>query len=148
MRLPSNATSLYAAGAFALSKEGHLRLEEFPEVLADDLFVDRLFGPSEKAVLDVDPVVVRPPRSLKDHMAVMRRVCRANAQVNRMEGQRSSTAKTVSELIRSVRGLLSAVDALIYAGFAIAGRKGARVPRPGWERDSSSRRSTMDGPQR
>jgi exopolysaccharide biosynthesis WecB/TagA/CpsF family protein len=148
MRLPSNATSLYAAGAFALSKEGHLRLEEFPEVLADDLFVDRLFGPSEKAVLDVDPVVVRPPRSLKDHMAVMRRVCRANAQVNRMEGQCSSTAKTVSELIRSVRGPLSAVDALIYAGFAIAGRKGARVPRPGWERDSSSRRSTMDGPQR
>jgi exopolysaccharide biosynthesis WecB/TagA/CpsF family protein len=147
MRLPSNATSLYAAGAFALSKEGHLRLEEFPEVLADDLYVDRLFGPAEKAVLDVEPVVVRPPRSLKDHMAVMRRVCRANAQVNRMEGQRSSTSRTVLELIHSVRGPLSAIDAVIYAGFAIAGRKGAGVPRPGWERDTSSRRPTTDGPQ-
>lgn len=139
LRLPSNATSLYSAGAFALSKEGRLRFEEFPEVLADDLYVDRLFGSTEKAVLDVEPVVVRPPRALKDHLAVMRRICRANAQVNRMAGQRSSTARTVSELIRSVRGPLSAVDALIYAGFAIAGRKGAGVPRPGWERDSSSR---------
>ncbi|MDV8149804.1 WecB/TagA/CpsF family glycosyltransferase [Arthrobacter sp. B10-11] len=144
LRLPSNATSLYAAGAFALSKEGHRRLEEFPEVLADDLYVDRLFGPAEKAVLDVEPIVVRPPRALKDHLAVMRRVCRANAQVNRMEGQRSSTARTVSELIRSVRGPLSALDALIYAGFAIAGRKGAGVPRPGWERDVSSRGATPE----
>jgi hypothetical protein len=147
-RLPSNATSLYSAGAFALSKEGHLRLEEFPEVLADDLYVDRLFSAAEKAVLDVEPVIVRPPRTLKDHLAVMRRICRANAQVNRMEGQRSSTARTVSELIRSVRGPLSAVDALIYAGFAIAGRKGARVQRPGWERDDSSRRSSADEPRR
>ncbi|MEV7132763.1 WecB/TagA/CpsF family glycosyltransferase [Arthrobacter sp. NPDC093128] len=145
LRLPSTATSLYSAGAFALSKEGHLRLEEFPEVLADDLYVDRLFGPSEKAVLDVEPVVVRPPRTLRDHMAVLRRVCRANAQVNRMEGQHSSTARTVAELIRSVRGPLSAADAMIYAGFAIAGRKGSGVPRPGWERDSSSRAPSGEG---
>lgn len=145
LRLPSNATSLYSAGAFALSKEGHIRLEEFPEVLADDLYVDRLFAPAEKAVLDVEPVVVRPPRTLKDGLAVMRRVCRANAQVNRFEGQRSSTAKTVSELIRSIRGPLSAVDAVVYAGFAIAGRKGAGTSRAGWERDTSSRSPGMNG---
>ena len=146
LRLPSNATSLYSAGAFALSKEGHVRLEEFPEVLADDLYVDRLFAPAEKAVLDVEPVVVRPPRTLKDHLAVMRRVCRANAQVNRLEGQHSSTAKTVSELIRSIRGPLSAVDAVVYAGFAIAGRKGAGTPRAGWERDTSSRLPESERP--
>ncbi|GAP54962.1 putative N-acetylmannosaminyltransferase [Arthrobacter sp. Hiyo6] len=144
LRLPSVRNGLWAGGAYALSMEGRRRFEEFPDVTADDLFVDRLFGPTEKAILDVEPLVFYPPRTLKDQRAVLHRVYRGNAEQNCREGQPSTARQTLAEVLRSIRGPLSAVNAAIYLGFAIAGRQGAGSS-GGWERDESSRDAAASG---
>jgi exopolysaccharide biosynthesis WecB/TagA/CpsF family protein len=138
LKLPSARSGLWSAGAYGLSERGHERFAEFPNVIADDLFVDRLFSPSEKAVLDVEPVVVRPPRTPGAQLAVLKRVYRGNAQQNGMEGRRSTARSTLKEVALSIRGPLSAVNAAVYLGFAVAGRRGAGPAGP-WERDESSR---------
>jgi exopolysaccharide biosynthesis WecB/TagA/CpsF family protein len=143
LRLPSARSGLWAGGVYGLSRQGHQRFEEFPNVIADDLFVDRLFAAWEKAVLDVDPMVIRPPRTPRAQLAVLHRVYRGNAEQNGSEGQHSTARHTFGEVIRSVRGPLSAADAVVYLGFAVAGRRGAGRS-GGWERDESSRLAPGD----
>ncbi|QCB96125.1 WecB/TagA/CpsF family glycosyltransferase [Arthrobacter sp. PAMC25564] len=138
LRLPSARSGLWAGGVYGVSERGHQRFGEFPDVIADDLFVDRLFAASEKAVLDVEPVVIRPPRTPRDQLAVLHRVYRGNAEQNGREGQHSTARHTLAEVVRSIRGPLSAANAAVYLGFAVAGRRGAARP-GGWERDNSSR---------
>jgi len=145
LRLPSGRSGLWGAGVYGLSREGRQRFQQFPGLTADDLFVDRLFEPAEKAVLDVDPVVVRPPRTPKDQVAVLHRVYRGNAQQNGGEGGGRSTAgHTLSEVARSIRGPLSAAHALVYVAFALAGRRGSGRPVE-WERDTSTRQPVAGG---
>ena len=145
LRLPSARSVLWGAGVYGLSRDGRQRFQQFPGLTADDLFVDRLFEPAEKAVLDVDPVVVRPPRTPRDQVAVLHRVYRGNAQQNGGQGGGHSTAgRTLAEVARSIRGPLSAAHALVYVAFALAGRRGSR--RPGeWERDTSTRQPSAGG---
>ncbi|MGO4191596.1 glycosyltransferase [Arthrobacter sp. YAF17] len=147
LRLPSARAGLWGAGVYGLSREGRQRFRQFPGLTGDDLFVDRLFEPAEKAVLDVEPVVVRPPRTPKDQVAVLRRVYRGNAEQNGGHGGGHSTAgHTLAEVARSIRSPLSAAHALVYVAFAVAGRRGSR--RPGeWERDTSTRQPAEGGNQ-
>lgn len=145
LQLPSARSGLWAGGVYGLSEQGRRRFGEFPDLIADDLFVDRLFAATEKAVLDVDPVVIRPPRTPRAQLAVLRRVYRGNAEQNGREGQRSTARITLAEVIRSIRGPLSAANAVVYMGFAVAGRRGAARP-GGWERDDSSRPPATDRP--
>ncbi|MFJ4169519.1 WecB/TagA/CpsF family glycosyltransferase [Paenarthrobacter sp. NPDC089714] len=140
-RIPGNSEGLWGAGAYALSEAGHARLGTFPPLSGDDYYVDRLFTAEEKAVLDTEPVVVRTPRSPSALMAVLRRTSRGNAQQDAVSGD-ASASRTLRQLVESVRGPLTAFDALVYAAFAGAGRR--RALRPGtpalaWERDNSSR---------
>jgi hypothetical protein len=143
LRLPSARNRLWAGGAYGLSKQGRERFGAFPDLTADDLFVDRLFAADEKAVLDVDPVVISPPRTPKAQVQVLHRVYRGNAEQNGAAGGRSTARQTLGEVLRSVRGPLSAVHAAVYLGFAVAGRRGAAGPGK-WERDESSRTLTGD----
>jgi hypothetical protein len=140
-RVPANARGLWGAGAYALSRAGHDRLGEFPALTGDDYYVDRLFSGSEKAVVATVPVVVRTPRTAASLLAVLRRTYRGNAQQDeRFAGQ--SASRTLRELLSSVRGPLTAVDAAVYAAFAVAGRRRplvGRRPATAWERDESSR---------
>lgn len=140
-RIPANMEGLWGAGAYALSESGHRRVGSFPPVTADDYYVDSLFGPGEKTVLDTVPVVVRTPRSPAALLAVLRRTYRGNAEQDTAPGD-SSTSRTLRQLLSSVRGPLTAFDAAVYTAFAVAGRRrgfrpsGVAVP---WERDNSSR---------
>ena len=136
LQLPAASSGLWGGGVYGLSQEGRQRFEQFPDLTADDLFVDRLFAPAEKAVLDVEPVVICPPRTPKDQLAVLHRVYRGNAE---QDGGHSTASHTLAEVVRSIRGPLSAVNASVYLGFALAGRRGTAHPAV-WERDASSRR--------
>ncbi|KUM39442.1 hypothetical protein AR539_01900 [Arthrobacter sp. EPSL27] len=151
LRLPSARGGLWGGGAYGLSQEGRQRFGPFPALTADDLFVDRLFEPAEKAVLDVDPVVVRPPRTPGGQIAVLHRVYRGNAEQNGRNsqapavpsvacpsGRRGTAGRTLSEVALSVRGPISAAHALVYVGFALAGRRGSGRPVV-WERDATTR---------
>ncbi|WP_369744414.1 WecB/TagA/CpsF family glycosyltransferase [Paenarthrobacter sp. AMU7] len=140
-RIPSNAQGLWGAGAYALGRAGHDRLGGFPVLTGDDYYVDRLFSGVEKAVLPTMPVVVRTPRTRSALLAVLRRSYRGNAEQNQQEAG-ATTSRTVQELLASVKGLLSAVDAVVYVAFAVAGRRPPLLGRSvaaGWERDDSSR---------
>lgn len=144
LRLPSMRNVLWAGGVYGLSREGRERFAQFPDLIADDLFVDGLFDPAEKAVLDVEPVVIRPPRTPGAQLAVLHRVYRGNAEHSRRTGAGGTARRTLKEVAGSVRGPLSAVNAAVYLGFAVAGRRGARSA-PAWERDESSRMPAPDG---
>jgi hypothetical protein len=135
-RLPQASASMWGAGVYGLSLEGHQRLGEFPAVTNDDCFIDRLFESPEKATLGCLPVTVRTPRSATALLSTLKRVYRGNLELRGVPGVR--TGRTVRELAASIRGPLSALDALVYGGFALAGRL---APRPvlAWERDESSR---------
>jgi glycosyltransferase involved in cell wall biosynthesis len=138
-RMPSTRFALWGAGAYAISEVGHERFESFPTVTADDVFVDRLYSPSEKHIVTTIPVRVRTPRTATALLAILRRNQRG---VSEFPG--SSTSTTVRELILTVRGVSSAVDALAYLALAVASRLPSTSPKrrscsPAWERDDTSR---------
>ncbi|BCW36374.1 hypothetical protein StoSoilA2_24300 [Arthrobacter sp. StoSoilA2] len=140
-RIPANAQKLWGAGAYALSSNGHDRLGEFPALTGDDYYVDRLFGPDEKAALDTSPVVVRPPRTSAALLSTLSRVYRGNAQQD-CKDSGPSTSATLRQLLASVQGPLTAVDAAVYAAFAVLGRRRPILwakTSDAWERDESSR---------
>jgi hypothetical protein len=121
---------------YGLSRKGHERLGEFPAVTADDCYIDRLFTASEKVTVECPPVTVRTPRTSRALLTTLKRVYRGNSELRDMPG--AHTGQTLRELTASVKGPASAFDALVYAGFALAGRLLPRS-RPDWERDESSR---------
>ena len=136
VQLPVARSGLWGGGVYGLSEEGRKRFQQFPDLIADDLFVDELFRPDEKAVLDVAPAVICPPRTPRDQVAVLHRVYRGNAQ---QHGRYGTGGHTLAEVARSIRGPISAGHALVYVGFALAGRRG-NAPAGAWERDASTRR--------
>lgn len=140
MRTTSNA--MWGAGLYGLSQAGHAILGAFPDVMADDLYIDQLFPPGRKRVVAGPSVVVRTPRTTRSLLQVMTRARRGPAQ------QAIDTGPpTARELIRTVTGIRAAVDAACFATLAVTARRRARpsVQRgggrrsPGWERDESSR---------
>ncbi|MFF2346140.1 WecB/TagA/CpsF family glycosyltransferase [Pseudarthrobacter sp. NPDC058119] len=137
-RLPQSSASMWGAGVYGLSQEGHERLGKFPSLTADDCYVDRLFSDAEKMVIECTPVTVRTPRSAKVLFSTLRRVYRGNTELRGMAG--SHTGRTLRELAGSITGPATVLDALVYTAFAVAGRVAQRRrPRHVWERDWSSR---------
>lgn len=137
-RLPQASASMWGAGVYGLSRRGHERLGEFPSVTADDCYIDRLFDASEKAVVACPPVTVRTPRTGRALLATLKRVYRGNCELRDVPG--AHAGRTVWQLAHSITGPGSALDAVVYASFALAGRAGRRHKSPAWERDDSSRK--------
>jgi len=157
-RLPSTGQALWGAGVYGLAEAGHRRFGAFPEVTGDDLFVDLAFSAAEKAVVGTPPVTVRTPRTARALLGVLRRYYRGQAELVGAGPVPASlgaggfgTRRTLRELLGSVRGPFSALDAAAYAGFVVAARvphRGARRGAAGrgrWERDESSRTGLGEG---
>jgi glycosyltransferase involved in cell wall biosynthesis len=156
VRMPAVMGSLWGAGLYALSADGHARLGVFPHVVADDLFVDRLFRPDEIDIVATDPVTVVAPATTAGLLASLTRVVRGNRGLrDRPAGGRprsadtattAGTAGTVRDLLRLARrGPGELVDACVYASMVVAARVLARRRRRRravvrWERDESARR--------
>ncbi|WP_246036268.1 WecB/TagA/CpsF family glycosyltransferase [Sinomonas susongensis] len=146
VRIPSNRAALWGAGCYAMTEEGHRILGAFPEDAADDFFVDTVFAPEHRVLLEGDPVVVRPPRTTASLVSTLHRVYRAATS-----GPSAASTRTLQGLIASVQGPLSALDAAVYASFALVGRRQPRSRFIGstgsqhWERDESSRQSAAAG---
>lgn len=79
-RLPGFNGSLFGRGLIALSEDGRSRFDQFPAMIADDLFLDSLFSEDEKSEAEFD-VVVEPPHRTKDLVARLVRVRRGNSQM-------------------------------------------------------------------
>jgi hypothetical protein len=149
-RVPALLGSLWGAGVYGLSAEGRSRFGEFPDVVGDDLWVDRLFDPGEVEIVDCAPVVVTVPRRTPDLIRLLRRTYRGKAETGAdLDGSaRRTMPSTLRDLGRlAAAGPGAAFDAAIYSAFAagarlsLAAAEAAGGPPTGarWERDDSSR---------
>jgi hypothetical protein len=142
-RIPAVLGSLWGAGTYALSAAGRARFDDFPDLVADDLWVDQLFAPGEVAVVDCAPVTVTAPARTRDLLLVLRRTYRGKAE-HQSSGAHTAyetqgrTARDVARLARS--GPAGLIDATVYTGLVVAARILQRLSGTAtWERDESSR---------
>ncbi|CAM5401689.1 glycosyltransferase [Leifsonia shinshuensis] len=80
-RLPVFRSSLFGRGAIVLSEAGRARFTTFPDVIADDLYVDSLYTEDERVVVPEVEVVVEAPHSTRALLRRLVRVRRGNAQL-------------------------------------------------------------------
>lgn len=152
--IPGMLDRLWGAGVYGLSQCGRARFGTWPQLTGDDLYVDSLFAADEIEVVPTGPVVVSPPRTARDLLAVLRRGARVKAVDERgrdAEGRllplRHSLARTLGGLAGMVvRRPEELLDVVVYVGFAVCGR----FRRTGgdsavWERDLSSRVTGSQG---
>ena len=92
-RLPVFRDGLFGRGMIALSEEGRSRFEAFPVMVADDLFLDSLFEPSEKAHLSAFVVAVESPARTRDLVRRLVRVRRGNAAMRQAGSKGAVEAK-------------------------------------------------------
>lgn len=145
-RTPYVTSGLVGLGVYGVSEAGRARFETFPALFADDLFIQRLFAPSERLTTP-GWFQVRTPRTVADLVAVRTRVARGNtALAGAADGlpegdygaSTTSTVKAVAGLVRRRPALAAA--AASYVGIVVAGRLAARRDVSGtWHRDDSTR---------
>lgn len=78
-RLPAYDRALFGRGVIALSEEGRARFTAFPEVVADDLYLDSLFTRQEKREVPEVVATVAAPRRVRDLVRRLIRVRAGNA---------------------------------------------------------------------
>lgn len=131
------AVRLWGAGGYAMSEAGHRRVGAFPDITADDAWVDAQFAPDEKRIVATEPACVRTPRNTAGLLAVLTRQRRGATEL----GARSEAATRGGALVAGIRGPRSAADAGWYVVLTLLGRRRARAKAAAsrWERDASSR---------
>jgi len=143
-RIPAPARRLWGAGGYATNERGHRRFGTFAAVTADDSWFDEQFTADEKRVVPTTPMLVRTPRDIDGLLAVLSRQRRGYLEI----GISSHAGARGRELLKSVRGPMSALDAGWYAVFTLASRRRADKARRqtgrAWERDASSRVQSND----
>jgi glycosyltransferase involved in cell wall biosynthesis len=151
-RVPAVLGSLWGAGVYGLSEAGRSRFVSFPDVVADDLWVDRLFERGEVEVVDCPPVLVTVPRRSRDLVRVLRRAYRGKAETAPPTQLENASTRTTGSTVRDLSklflaGPVPALDAATYASFAAGARLALALAPPAgepgaaavWERDDSSR---------
>lgn len=143
-RIPAVMGSLWGAGVYGLSRAGRARFGRFPDVIADDLFVDQHFRRGEIEIVEGPPVVVRVPRTTPDLLRILRRAYdgkRENQFLPYQPAGPATAPSTLRDLARLPRAEPArTADAAAYLGLATLARLTLAVAgTAGWERDSSSR---------
>ena len=148
-QLPYLSTDAIGNGLYGLSARGRARFTEFPDVIADDLFVQGLFDAAERRTVADRTFRIHTPRTLKGLLAVRTRAYRGNRQLDQ-RGLRGSMARDnassggralIAHLAKHPHDIPVAVPYVLVN--VVAQRRARRADRspPGlWERDDSSRR--------
>lgn len=151
-RIPAVMGSLWGAGVCGLSAQGRARFGTFPDVIGDDLWLDRQFDPAEIQIVDCEPVVVAVPRKTKDLIHVLQRTYGGKKQMSGLGSGHDGRAKGITRsALRDLRrlacaGPAQALDAATYSAFAASARLALALTAAGsssgasrWQRDESSR---------
>lgn len=146
-RLPVFETGLFGRGMIALAEEGRARFDTFPELVADDLFLDSLFAPGEKYLVEEVSTTVAAPYRTSDLVRRLVRVRRGNAAMRlaAREELRSLDVRAADrwswwrDVVRVHPRLAPA--AAVYVAITVSAALRARLTREGavWERDLSTR---------
>ncbi|MEV0899936.1 glycosyltransferase family 2 protein [Actinoplanes sp. NPDC049802] len=144
--LPALRTGLFGRGVIVLSEAGRARFDRFPDMVADDLFVDSLFTASEKRQVESVPSVVATPRRTRDLVRRLIRVRAGNAAMRAAaangEIKTEVRAPGRSSWLKDVvlRRPWLAPAAVCYVAITVyAAAQAKRRPDTGWLRDDSTR---------
>jgi glycosyltransferase involved in cell wall biosynthesis len=136
--LPYAADGLVGLGVFGLSRAGRSRFGSFPDVTADDLFVQRHFERHERLTTP-GTFTVRTPRTLRSLVDVRTRAARGNTELH-LAGADDTTGSTEDALRRIARAHPSAWPSLaVYVAVQVAARLRAPRSTERWLRDESTR---------
>jgi glycosyltransferase involved in cell wall biosynthesis len=144
-RLPVYQDGLFGRGAIALSEAGRTRFAEFPDHMADDLFLDALFTPAEKHQVDAVAARITTPRRTRDLVRRLVRVRAGNAAL-RADGAAAGPATVrPAHRLSWLRDVVAPRPWLVPAGvcyaaiMTVAALTARRAGATGWRRDESSR---------
>jgi glycosyltransferase involved in cell wall biosynthesis len=153
-RLPAFQSGLIGRGMIGLSEIGRRRFGAFPNMLADDLFLDSVFTSEEKVIVSDVEVTVETSWRTKDLVRRLARVRRANADMR--AAARSGTLRVNVRAADRWAWLRTVVlpdprlapAALVYVFITAWAALRARRTRNGefWGRDESTRSRTL-GPE-
>ncbi|MET0671884.1 MAG: glycosyltransferase [Microbacterium pygmaeum] len=145
------ASGHIGSGVYILSSTGRARFEEFPDVIADDLYVQRLFAPHERFTPAGLTFSVHAPGTLRALLGRNTRIAAGNQELAVRFPELTPPATSVG----GARSLLSRVwrRPSLWAGFAVytavyltAHRRAARLLRSrasiSWNRDHTTREQT------
>lgn len=145
-RLPAFTDGLFGRGMIALSSEGRARFDIFPEMVADDLFLDSVFSADEKATVPAVEVVIEAPFTTSDLMRRLVRVRRGNSQMREaarsgeiMMSVRAADKRAWLRVVARQPRLL--VAAIPYAAITLIASRRARrsASSTDWGRNESTR---------
>jgi glycosyltransferase involved in cell wall biosynthesis len=147
-RLPVFRDGLFGRGVVALSATGRGRFDRFPDLVADDLFLDSLFSRDEKRHVTSYSARVATPRRTADLVRRLVRVRGGNAAMRAAaaNGAVRAPVRSAARLswLRDVvlpRPWLAPAAVFYVAITLVAARSAARAGDGGaaWGRDESSR---------
>ena len=152
-RLPAFHDGLFGRGVIALSAEARGRFDAFPDMIADDLFLDSLFSTAEKRQVEGFATTVAAPRRTRDLLRRLVRVRRGNAAM-RAAGKAGTVDASVRPANRAA-WFTSVVKpeprlapaAVIYVGISALAAVLARKPphsASAWGHDESTRIGPSD----
>lgn len=143
--MPYVCAGMIGTGLYAVSAAGRARFAAFPDVSGDDLFVQRLFGPADRVVLDTSSFRVETPKNLTSLLKVRTRVAFGNSELAVTQGFgpdfAPSTAGSLGSLVGMVREQPRRLPAVaVYTAVTVVARLRARGRSAGtWHRDVSTR---------
>jgi hypothetical protein len=147
-RLPVFQNALFGRGVIALSATGRARFDRFPDIVADDLFLDSLFSATEKQEVESVSARVTAPRRTRSLLRRLVRVRRGNTEVRALTASADAQAEPGRESRMSwlrdvaLRNPRLAPAAAWYAAITITAALLAKLPQrsgQAWGRDDSSR---------
>lgn len=152
--------NMIGSGVYVLSKAGRARFDRFPDVIADDAYIMRLFGPDERATLVDQVFMIRAPRTMQDFIRRQSRIVAGNEEIRRrFSGPSESVAERTGAML--IRRLLRRPELWLpsvpyFVSRVVAHRRARKVrgnwSAQAWNRDESTRTSGLtsigdDGPQ-
>ncbi len=146
-RLPVIRDGLIGRGVYGVSETGRRHFEEFPDLLADDLFVHRLFAPSGRTSVASCISVVEGPRSLSGLVQRKTRAYVGNWQLDQAEAVGSARHRSATNWLQVVReDPRRVLDVPIYLSVTVMAKARAqwRIRRGDmhtWDRDETTRAS-------
>jgi hypothetical protein len=140
--------ALFGRGVIALSAAGRARFDTFPDVVADDLYLDSLFSREEKRQVDAVTSRIATPRRIGDLVRRLARVRSGNASIRGASTgiRRADRSSWLRDVVLPRPWLAPA--GICYAAITVlAAAKARRSPATGsqWGRDESSREESHVG---
>jgi glycosyltransferase involved in cell wall biosynthesis len=148
-RLPVVRDGLFGRGVVGVSREGHARLRDLPEMMGDDLAAALAFTRAQQRVVANAQVVVHPPRTLRSLLRIRERALVSTEQMARagLFPEAGAAARTTrADLLAVVRAapLRTAHKAawFVIVTMLVRRRAARRLSASDfqtWQRDDSSR---------